>query len=355
MNPLANNGYKEFMSLILTGITAYEFWRSAISHDTPEFGEVSKQSYFALFKHESARPVIDPLKRIDGSIGDLHILVGSAKDRIRIPGITCHYCTNPNQLPAGSIYQISRDLFVVSPELCLVQLAATLPFLETVRVGTDLCSRYAIGLFNKMDLVEIAPATSHDTIQRYISLLPTGMRGLEKARRATRYIHDGSRSPRETSLSILMALPTRMGGFQMPAFELNHRIDLDDKLAALTRRRYFEFDVFFIGQNRAFEYESDIHHDSLIQLSFDYEKISALQTKGYIVTPISSWQMGSFEAFEKLMVSTKLQLGQRDRCGEKLSALRRQTHYDVLERERINRSSTPLAETTRWRFLLSLM
>ena len=141
----------------------------------------------------------------------------------------------------------------------------------------------------------------------------------------------------------------------MPPFELNHRIDLDDKEALLTRKQWLEGDVYFLGMNRVFEYESNEFHNSESQLSFDLEKISTLQIKGLTVTPISTWQMNNFDALESLMIESKRQMGFRERSADELSQERRYVHFQVLEKEKADRQSSPLADTKRWKCLMTYL
>lgn len=340
------------MSIVLCGDTAYEYWRSSISHKSPEFGVISYSGFLAHFSHESARTISDSLQMRPGSRGDLHLLLASPGQRWDVDGIQFHYFLHPDLLPSESFYQISSDTYVVSPELCFVQFAATHSFVETVWAGTDLCSKYQISLYDNMETVECDPMTTRKDIEAYLAKLPKGTPGLKQARMAVRYITNSSRSPRETSLCTIMALPTIKGGFAMPEFVANDHLNPFGKWKKLLRKEKLEGDIVFAEQEWVFEYESNEHHGE-DQRGFDYEKISTLQMMGVTVTPISTWQMSDFEALETLLIGCKHQMGQRDRKQEKYSQQRKNTHADIMRIEEDGRTRVKLSETKRWQYLLT--
>lgn len=340
------------MSLVLYGITAYEYWRSSQLRDTPEFGAISVPSASTLCSRVPLRDLTGPLSRTEGLPGKLHLLVGGASERSTSEFVQFHCSQNLSKLPPGSFYQIGPSIYVASPELCFVQLASELPFLELVRAGFDLCSRYQLSPYERMQTTECEPSATRASISRFLAQMPKGFYGLGKARTAARWILENSRSPRETSLAMMLHLPSQIGGFQISNMELNRRIDPSDTARLLTRKSSFEADVYFPGQHRVLEYESDLCHSNYVQGSHDYEKISALQAMGYEVTPITTWQMNTFESLEALVVDAKRAMHLRDRRSDQLSAQRREMHYLVLSDERTLRDQAPLADTARWQFLL---
>lgn len=339
------------MSLVLCGITAYEFWRSALLSDSPEFGTISKSTYLALNLHVSAARVSAALRRIDGVPGDLHILV-SKGNRCHVPGITCHYVEHPELLPEESFYQVSHGLYIVSPQLCFLQVAEESTFLDLARIGTDLCSKYLCSPYEKEKLIQLEQQRfSSGTFRAYLAKAQ-GFRGIAKARAAARWIVDNTRSPRETSMALLMTLPSRRGGFQLHGWEANALVDLDEQASLILRQSKVECDMLNRKYWRTFEYNSDLFHDTEEAGEHDLEKITALQSMGYVVTPISTRQFNDFDVFESIVLDTRRKMGSSDRSDSHVSRMRRFTHADLLETERANRRKVQIAETARWKYMI---
>lgn len=159
--------------------------------------------------------------RADGDGIDL--LVGTQAARHRLEGINVHLCER--KLPAGSIMPLRGDESICCPELVFVQLASELDLIGAVAAGYALCSGYRLDEFSAGGVVfrpddDDEPLTSTNKIAAYLKKA-TGMCGVKRARRALRYVRDGSRSPRESALAMLYGLPTRLGGFALGEVALN--------------------------------------------------------------------------------------------------------------------------------------
>ena len=341
------------MGLVLYGITAYEYWRSSLPRYTPEYGDISASGLLAACGPTSLRELTGPIIRTEGILDKMHLLVSSPSARRRSKVAEFHCCRAIDALPKGSFYQIGAGIYASSPELCFVQLASELSPLELMRAGTDLCSRYLFSPYDRMETVECEPVTTRKRLGQFIETMPKWTPGLKRARRAIRWVLENSRSPRETSLAMVMNLPSRLGGFQIPGVELNCRISPDETAGLLARRSYFEADVLLREHKRILEYESDLYHGGSQQGSHDYEKIASLQTMGYVVTPITTWQMDSFEALEALLLSVMGSMGMRNRMGDELSLRRRETHYQIMQDERRQRELPPIADMAPWRYLIA--
>lgn len=338
------------MGLVLYGITASEFWHSGHIRDLPEFGPTS-QALADICKFE-AREVIRRMRNAGGATDGIHVLVDGAKDRRSSDWIVYHYYARPEQLPSGSFYQIGHDLYCASPELCFVQLGAQLPPLELIRAGFDLCSKYRVSPFDNMDLIECEPCTNASALYAYATKA-AGINGFRQAIKAAKWVLDNSRSPRETSAAILMNLPTRMGGYQLPGLVMNMPVHPSKEALKMARKSYFEIDLCCPELNEYFEYQSKQFHHALLQGDFDYEKMGVLQAMGYNLTPISTWQLTHFDAIDVLLRNARSRMGMRERMNSRIMRRRRSTHYDIMEAERLARSAPSLCDTARWRFLLS--
>ena len=337
------------MGLVLYGNTAFEFWRSGQLYLSPGC-EISPVSQIPSCTFD-ARNLSHHLKRLDGVPSKIEVLDFSRANRRRAYGIKCHYFAHPELLPKGSFCHVNDEIYVASPELCFAQLAHELSFLDLVRAGFDLCSRYLVAPHDNMKLIECNPATNKQSLEQFINRVPL-FRGRGAAVSAVRWVLDNSRSPRETSCGMLMNLPTRRGGFQFPNLELNVKVNLKDEAIQITRKSILEADAACQDFCEYFEYESWQHHSHDLQFMFDYEKIGALQAMQYRVTPITSWQLSNFDSIDAIFRSVKHRMGLRDRTTDRISQARRQTHYEIVEAER-NLRNAPVLENRRcWQYLL---
>lgn len=342
------------MRLVLCGISAYEFWHSSLSIASPDFEGFLSTSKLTDFSHDTCADVNKLLVNMGGSLnGKLHVLVGNKQDRRVAPNIVCHSLPTGFTPPKGSIYQVSDEIAVVSPGLCFLQLAGCFNDELLVRAGCDLTSLYRRDFSRWRDLIQLddAPFTKQDLLDYLDSV--SGLRGQIRAKRIARQVVDRTRSPRETSMALMMSMPTRCGGYQLPGIIANADIPLGDEVGNLARRGRVECDIL-LQNGDVIEYNSNTHHDTEEQLEFDFEKITALQCVGRTVIPVSTRQFNDFAKFDTIMttVADRLELRRRLASDEVL-ALRPKLHARLLSDERGQRSGENMIETASWRLVMS--
>ncbi|MCL1895345.1 MAG: hypothetical protein FWG03_02225 [Clostridiales bacterium] len=121
-----------------------------------------------------------------------------------------------------------NGLMVSSPEFCFLQMAGQLTLAKLIELGYELCGVYSMpnaddknvperGFYNRQ------PLTSIKKLKAFLDSMP-GVKGRKKAMRALRYLRDGSASPMETKLAILLTLPYMLGGYGFSLPEMNKRI-----------------------------------------------------------------------------------------------------------------------------------
>ena len=191
------------------------------------------------------------------------------------------------ELPRDSFFEVVREdgaslgpgsgaarLFVESPGLSLVGLARR--FLGLVKRGLlseDAAfarmlsfSMEACGLYARDPLsplvgecaYDIEQLTSADELRSYLGEL-THLQGLHLALEAARYAQDGSGSPGETLLSLVMRLPPRRGGIPLPSFVENRPIEWPDDARDIVRHQMMRPDFHWIGHHTAAEYNGGVH------------------------------------------------------------------------------------------------
>lgn len=341
------------MRLVLDSNIAFEYWMCASVCDDALLVKTPhpRLTEFEDFEHGGLSRA---LKRTDGVRGPLHLLVASPRQRRPAKGVVCHAWTQTCPFPPESLYEVGDDLYVESPELCLVRLAATLPRLEFYRSLSDMLGVYTFSFTKRIDLIQREPVTTVKKIRHFLQVVER-VRGTKPLRNALKWIIPRSASPRETSMNLMLAMPSRSGGYGLPRFEANYKIDLEGDARLLTTKQYLVADAMWPDSSLALEYNSSKYHDTEEQKEFDFEKITALQNIGHTVTPISTRQFNSHDAFDAIVRTTQRRLGLRAANlvpSEAVRERRRATHEELLRIERRSREQPSLATTARWRYLL---
>ena len=212
----------------------------------------------------------------------LKLLAPTSADRRETKWISC--CARPSVLPTKSfveLYPGSADsgyrLLMASPELCFLQAAAGCSFLETVKLGYDLCSIYQPDHNAKYGQIPRTPPVNTVLLQKFVEKA-VGMYGIQNARKAVQYVLDRSNSPMETRLAIIQHLPFSNGGFSIGGQELNSVIEFSAKAAELFRRDRCSCDTVWHNAKVVLEYDSNQTHLSTDQHDWDKRKTAALRT-----------------------------------------------------------------------------
>ncbi len=361
------------MRPVLFGISALEYWRSSLSDPTPgDMGNVENPVVGKVFgsgkspskrrrKFDDIAEIDDAISRTEGAKGKLHLLMDPSFRKRRFSNIECHSWNKGALLTSDSVINAGTGFDVVSPELCLMQVAPQLTRFQLMRAITDLCARYSLSALDRSGIISRAPVTTLESIRAYVEKTP-GLNGYRKVDAALCWCLEGSRSPRETTMSLFFRLPTRLGGKQLPVFVPNMKFSLGQEARLLTKKTYLEGDAVWPDAKLVIEYNSDAYHDTEEAKEFDFEKITALESMGYTVVPISTRQFNSYDSLEVIVMDLRQRLGSGTKKraeDEKVVKSRekrsRKTHEELLGEERRQRELPSLLETARWRYLQTLM
>lgn len=194
------------------------------------------------------------LPDVPGREPSIDVLVASDRGRRAVKGVNSHVCSSA--LPRGSIQPTGLrgyDIVVTSPELTFVQIAAIEDLRVAAYVGMALCSLFRLDEFSTSGLAKREdpeePLTSVKKIAAYLRRAK-GLYGVDKARRALRYVRDGALSPPEGGIGLLAMLPCGSGGFGWEDVRLNVALRVFDRLDASGRSRYTTRypDVVIVGK-----------------------------------------------------------------------------------------------------------
>ncbi len=236
----------------------------------------------------------------------IDVLVLRDRDRRFGKGVTAH--TWPYPIPPDGLIKIDRGVYVVSPLLCLQQVAIKLSEVELIELLLEVCGRYAL-VPGSFDMLKRDPLTSVAELRKYCSAIK-GQHGSHKLRRVLGKVRDGARSPMETAFFMMLMLPRRLGGEGLAGLEMAHRIDVKGKAKLLTRRSYFECDAFLSRTKTDFEYNGIVHEEEG-QFVTDAERVNALEAMGYNVITITRRSFFDKGAFGRLMRAIELRVGRR--------------------------------------------
>ena len=218
------------------------------------------------------------------------------------------YC----QLPRHSLYPLWDDVYVVSPELCFVQMCKTLSFPSALELGMELCGTYAL----RSDSSEDGAQRNYELVNA--AMLPRrldswkGLKGLPLARKAARYLVGGSASPMETKLYLLLCLPLQYGGYNLGRPELNPELDLTPAEMEIVRTTKVKPDLLWRKKRLIVEYDGRQHEEEQ-QSKHDALRETILEGKGYTVRRVTRHQLYNPLAFDKFASSVRLFLGVRQR------------------------------------------
>ena len=215
-------------------------------------------------------------------------------------------------LPAGALRSMTPGEFVVSPECCLYEAARTMDFLEAVLLGYELCGRYSFDREGSCAFDAREPLTDLGRIGRFASSM-SGAYGMRHLRRVLPHIAEGSFSPAETAVAMLLSLPCRYGGFGLPRPRLNYRVDPGARHRAAVGKEYYLCDLFWPEARVAVEYDSDLFHTGAERIARDALRRTDLAHLGVTVLTLTKGQLYDVRAFARFARTLARLLGTRVR------------------------------------------
>ena len=270
------------MHMIVSHISALEFWRSALSDKGP-----ARRACRACAVPVAAPSTADarehPLVRIGIASPPLHVLALDGRRR-STPHLVVH---QTHALPAGSLRAFkvpgcSEPLLVTSPELTFVHLASLFSLPRTVRVGYEWCGTYAPDESMPFGLRSRDPLTTVAKLDSFVSRIGS-VRGVKNARFALAHVLKGSASPRESTLAELLTLPYTCGGSNVAHPRMNAVIPLGKRSAWTTGSSFFKCDLLWQDEGVAVEYDGTLSHTGPARIAEDAARRNALESLGLTV------------------------------------------------------------------------
>lgn len=321
------------MSLVLSHGTALKLYRSSLM-------PLSMPARIPLAQVSLPKPrVVIRLRALSPLVGKetVHCVVSSANCRRDIGAGLCHVCGGDVEVLFLQHLEGDSELCVVSPETLFLQMASELSLIELVRLGYELCGAYSLSLipidgsgqarFNRR-----MPLTYVDRIRRYLEGA-SHARSVKKARMALRFVVDGSASPKETQLCMLLVLPRRMGGYGLERPSFNHRVKAFDSLGYSAKAARIGCGLLWRNAKVAVEYDGSSSECDGFPLGQVIRCGNASALDGFDVVSVSDWHVGHPEALDKVAGMVARRHGR---------GLRRDMRYDFSARQSMLREQVLL-------------
>ena len=274
------------MEWFISHQSALEFWRQASAES------VLANKKVRIKRLPSKPPDARKLHKENpwGLLAPLHILVGSSNARKATQNLRCHIVSR--EFPHGSFVQASPGLIASSPELCFLQMADELSLPELIALGYELCGSYRLDNEGESErgFRDDAPLTSVAQLKAYL-IRSTGFKGHKKALRAVRFIAEGSASPMETALCMLLTLPYLLGGYGFPLPQLNYPVDARSGTEKARGKHPYRCDLYWAEERVDVEYNSDAYHANPERIARDAMRQNALSSVGVTVVTVTRRQI----------------------------------------------------------------
>ena len=209
-----------------------------------------------------------------------------------------HVCAA--ELPPSSVSRIAEDAYVTCPELTFVNLGKTLGVPALAEYAMELCGRYAVTPWCERGLEPRAPLCDARGLEEFARGCG-GVHGMRRAIEAMGIAGEGSRSPAETMLYLLLSMPREMFGYGLPRPLLNQRIDLSQTAQTRLRKEYLLVDLLFADEKLVVEYDSRAFHNAPAKLDRDDDRREVLQDMGYEVVVVRAERLSNFRRFDDLV------------------------------------------------------
>lgn len=297
------------MTVLLGYESALEYWRTMPLYDRACLGGAQSRARATRrarrLWERGEKPCMRDTRRPGGCTLPLKALVSSRQARVSTAQLSGCVWTTP--LPASSFVGFDENFLASTPEFCFFQMSRRLSLVRLIELGFELCGTYSL-----IDGEVLESRGFSLTSSAKLRSFTEGMRGVagrEKSLRAARYVADGSASPRETDLFLLLTLPHSLGGYALKGAVLNHRVDLPS--STRRRPRFYVCDICWPKEKVAVEYESDEHHLGHEKFARDSHRRSELEGTGCKVFTMTNAELQNGGSFNRVAHALAKSLGQR--------------------------------------------
>lgn len=313
--------YLTRMSIFLSHRSALEFWASASAGARilalcnepgrpPSWRTRDRLPDGCNVTFEDVRKTLN--EHPDTLTAPLHVVVPQENARSRSRQASCH--VSSGAFPRGSFIRIGKGAFVSSLELCFIQMALELPLTALIRLGFEICGTYGIATVGRVDYARTEPFTTLARLSRFVESAGS-MPGVAKARRALRHVVECAASPMETSLTMLLCLPVRMGGYALPSPQMNHEVNPGKRYRFAADNRCYYCDLIWPEASLALEYDGFEFHGKQSKMADDAIRRTKLLERGVTAVSLTKGSVRNLIELDRVAVVVAKRLGHRLRRG----------------------------------------
>jgi len=305
--------------------SALEYWRRF--HKLP--GRSEDRRYRVALPDKPSDIRLKVFSKFDLPV---HVLIGNPDCRRTSKILKQHVFSG--ETPVGCFINVGDGLMISSPEFCFLQLSDQLVLPELIELGYEFCGSYSMPLADDPSVPERGfynrpPLTSVAKLEVFLRSMP-GTRGHQKAIRALRYLLDGSASPMETKLAMLLTLPKMLGGYGFSLPVLNKRVDLSKAEKAKFGREFYVCDMLWPDKNIAVEYDSDQQHTGSNRIASDSKRRNALASLGIRVVSVTKLQLYNSVELRRAAKTIARHMNKRLSLGNGFPAAHRELRKELL-------------------------
>lgn len=241
----------------------------------------------------------------------LHLCVADPALRSGKRAIASH--VEPQEAFEVGFLQAAPGVHVASPELCLAQLCRGRHPARVAQVAFELCGRYRRDSRSSTGFVAAPPLTTCERIRDFAGAPGPCVKGVKILRKVMAFVSEGSRSPMETDVAILLSFSRQRGGRGFSGFTLNGRVDVPSRLAKSVNQPYYHVDFLWSERRVAVEYDSDLAHVGSDRIARDAGRKNSLQLLGYTTLTLTRMQLMSWDDFSLFVSALEKAVGVRRR------------------------------------------
>lgn len=226
---------------------------------------------------------------------------------------------------SGLFLDLGHGICICTPQFSFLQLGARLSLPELLAMGMELCGSYSRWPLDTEEhaaerggdrksrgcTFDVPPVMSAIRLQPFVERM-IGQSGAVGARKALPWLLDGSASPQETAIYLLLCLPRRYGGYGLPKPLLNPKLIISGPHGAKVRYP----DLYWPGAGIDIEYNGDSTHSGEWARYRDSKREIELVAADVRVLPLTRPQLMDAVEFDEFAQRLRKMLGVRTRPSD---------------------------------------
>lgn len=243
-----------------------------------------------------------------------HVLVPDTKMRQPTDCLRFHLWRPKTHQPC--FFQYRKGVFVSTPEALFVQLSRKGGTVDLLKLSFELCGTYAIDERSDVGFRNRPALTSVERLRDFA--LSIGLGDKSRTVKALRFARDGSASPMETRLALMLGLPPSKGGYGLGMPQMNHEIRASKQLNKRLSHTVYHCDLFWPESKVALEYDSSAFHANAQALTKDSKRMNDLEAMGITVFTVTNKQVVTPREMDRLSqkLASAMKKRLRPRCKD---------------------------------------